>query len=81
VLDISLPKQSGLQAAAQVRAAGCEVPIVFVSVHEAPEIVSAARDAGGRGFVAKRSLGVDLVPAIRAVLNGRRFVSAVIGSR
>jgi DNA-binding NarL/FixJ family response regulator len=80
VLDISMPGCSGFEAAGRARAAGCSVPIVFLSVHEAPEIVRAAWTAGGLGYVAKRDLGWDLVPAIRAALRGRRFVSTAINS-
>ena len=81
VLDISLPQCSGFEAAARLRKAGCDAPIVFFSVHEAPELVRAAWTAGGLGYVAKRDVGWDLVPAIRAALGGRRFVSAAIDSQ
>ena len=78
VLDISLLGVSGLEAAARLRRVGCEAPIVFLTVHETPEIVRAAWAAGGLGYVAKRDLGWDLVPAIKAALRGQRFVSAAI---
>ena len=81
VMDISLPRCSGLEAATRVREAGCGVPIVFLTVHETPEIMRAAWAAGGLGYVAKRDLDWDLVPAIRAALHGRRFVSAAIDSQ
>jgi DNA-binding NarL/FixJ family response regulator len=81
VMDISLPRCSGLEAAARVREAGCAVPIVFLTVHETPEIVRAAWAAGGLGYVSKRDLEWDLVAAIRAALHGRRFVSAAIDSQ
>ena len=78
VLDVSLPGRSGLDAAMDVRRRGCEVPIVFCSVHEDDEIVHAARATGALGYVAKRDLGTDLVPALRAALRGHHFVSPVI---
>ena len=80
VLDISMPGCTGFEAAAQLRAAGCQVPIVFASVHEAPEMVDAAWAASGLAYVAKRDLVADLVPAVRAALSGRRFLSASIDS-
>jgi DNA-binding NarL/FixJ family response regulator len=80
VLDISLPGLSGIDAAARLRQNGCEVPIVCCSVHEDREVVDAARAAGALGYVAKRELARDLVPALRAALCGHRFVSAVIAS-
>jgi DNA-binding NarL/FixJ family response regulator len=78
VLDVSLPGLSGIDAAAYLRRTGCEVPIVFCSVHEDGEIVHAARATGALGYVAKRDLGTDLVPALRTVLRGRAFLSSVI---
>jgi DNA-binding NarL/FixJ family response regulator len=80
VLDISLPGQNGLEAAARLRTLGCRAHIVFLSVHEAADIVNAAWGAGGVGYVAKRDLGADLLPAIRAALRGERYVSAAIGA-
>lgn len=76
VIDITMPGISGLEAAAVVRQRGSQVPIVFLSVHEEPEFVLAARQAGALGYVSKVRLASDLIPAVRAVLAGRRFVSA-----
>jgi DNA-binding NarL/FixJ family response regulator len=80
VLDVSMPGCTGFEAATRLRAAGCQAPIVFASVHEAPEMVSAALEAGGVAYVAKRDLVADIVPAVRAALRGRRFLSASIDS-
>ena len=75
MLDISEPVLGGLEAAA--RLAGSEAPprVVFLTVHEDPEFVDAARTAGGLGYVLKRRIATDLLPAIRAAQNGQVFVS------
>jgi DNA-binding NarL/FixJ family response regulator len=78
VLDVSLRGESGLAAAERLRLSGCEAPVVFLSVHEEPEIVRAAWAAGGSAYVAKRDLDSELVPAIWAALEGRRFVSSAV---
>jgi DNA-binding NarL/FixJ family response regulator len=78
VIDITMPGISGLEAAALVRRRGSQVPIVFLSVHEEPEFVLAARQAGALGYVSKVRLASDLIPAVRAALDGRRFVSASV---
>ena len=78
VIDITMPGISGLEAAALVRRRGSQVPIVFLSVHEEPEFVVAARQAGALGYVSKVRLASDLIPAVRAALDGRRFVSASV---
>ena len=78
VIDITMPGISGLEAAALVRRSGSQVPIVFLSVHEEPEFVLAARQTGALGYVSKVHLASDLIPAVRAALDGRRFVSAAV---
>ena len=50
--------------------------MVFLTVHDEPEFLQAASAAGGLGYVRKSHLGFDLIPAIRAAADGRRFVSA-----
>ena len=79
VIDVSLSSCSGFDAAGRLRAAGCDAAIVFLSVHEEQEFVDAAWEAGGLGYVAKRDVGCGLVPAVRAALQGHRYVSAAIG--
>jgi DNA-binding NarL/FixJ family response regulator len=76
VLDISMPILTGLRAAERLRESGSTVPIVFLTVHDDEEFVSAASAAGGLGYVLKSRMASDLVPAIRAALAGRRFVSS-----
>jgi len=78
VIDITMPGISGLEAAALMRRRGSQVPIVFLSVHEEPEFVLAARQAGALGYVSKAHLGSDLIPAVLAALDGRSFVSASV---
>jgi DNA-binding NarL/FixJ family response regulator len=51
---------------------------VFLSVHEEPEVVRASWAAGGLGYVAKRDLAGELLPAIRSALRGQRYTSAAV---
>jgi DNA-binding NarL/FixJ family response regulator len=51
---------------------------VFLTVHEDADFAQAALDAGGLGYVVKVRLASDLLPAIRAALADRRFVSPII---
>jgi DNA-binding NarL/FixJ family response regulator len=75
VLDITMPVMSGLRAARLLRDRGRPFPIVFLTVHEDEEFLRAAQEAGGLGYVLKSHLASDLVPAIKAALDGERFVS------
>jgi DNA-binding NarL/FixJ family response regulator len=80
VLDVA-PVSGGFEAAERLRSAGCDLPLVFLSAQEAPEIVRAVWEAGGLAVVARRDVTWDLVAAIRSVLRGRRYVSSAIESR
>lgn len=75
VLDITLPGQSGIHLASQLCHAGCVARIIFLTVHNDPDYARAAIAAGGSAYVVKMRLATDLVPALRAVIAGRRYVS------
>jgi DNA-binding NarL/FixJ family response regulator len=51
---------------------------VFLTVHEDPDYVRAALDAGGTAYVVKARLVSDLIPAISAALAGERFISPTL---
>ena len=76
VLDLGLPKLNGIEAARQIRAKSSKSKILFVSQESSADIIEAALNAGGLGYVLKTRAETDLLPAVEAVLEGRRFVSS-----
>jgi DNA-binding NarL/FixJ family response regulator len=75
VLDISMGTRSGIEIARHLREQGYAGEIVFLTVHEDPDFVSAAIGAGGRGYVIKSRMNVDLKLAVKSALSHRIFVS------
>jgi len=75
VLDITMPVMNGLQVTSYVRDQHPRTKILFLTIHEEPEYISAAFSAGACGYVTKRRLASDLALAIREVFDGRRFLS------
>ena len=76
LMDIGLPTLNGIEAARRLRDLAPQSKILFVRETRSGDIVQAALDAGGGGFVIKSDAGSELLPAVRAVLEGRRFISA-----
>ena len=81
LLDIGLPKLSGIEAARCMREHTPLSRILVVSEHRSRDIVEEALRAGADGYVVKSVAYQDLLPAIRIVLQGSQFVSAIIADR
>ena len=75
VLDINMPVMNGIQVASYVHDKRPRTKILFFTIHEEPEYISAAFSAGACGYVTKRRLASDLPLAIREVFDGRNFLS------
>ncbi len=75
VLDISMPVMNGIETAYRLRQAGAKTRIIFLTVHDDPDYVREALEAGALGYVIKPRIASDLVAAINEVHAGRSFVS------
>jgi DNA-binding NarL/FixJ family response regulator len=76
VLDIGLPKLNGIEAAPSIRKVAPESKILFASENRSSEVVAAALSAGGHGYLLKSDGASELLVAVEAVLQGKRFVSS-----
>jgi DNA-binding NarL/FixJ family response regulator len=73
ILDISLGDLTGFEVAKRLKDGGCTAKIIFLTVHEDIEFVSAAFDIGASGYVFKSRVSQDLTRAIDVVFNGGQF--------
>jgi len=76
LLDIALPILNGMMVARRVRKLAPTAKILFLSQEDSPTVVQEALGLGALGYVHKPSTHSDLLPAIEAVLQGKRFVSS-----
>ena len=77
LMDIGLPSQNGIEAARQIRELVPEAKILFLSQETSPEVIQEALSMSASGYVVKVNAGIELVPAIDAVVSGEQFVSQI----
>lgn len=75
VLDVAMPLLNGFDAARRIREQFPKLKLVFLTMHEDPNLAAAALELGSIGFVLKHSAGSELLRAIEHVLRGSTYVT------
>jgi DNA-binding NarL/FixJ family response regulator len=75
ILDISMPKMSGIEATKIIRQTNPSIKILILTIHENEEYVHQMVQAGANGYVLKESGKKELFAAIRSIVAGDRFFS------
>ncbi len=75
ILDISMPKASGLEVAAKVSRMHLGCRLLMFTMHESERLADDARSAGAQGLVLKSQAARDLIRAIDRLLAGETFFS------
>ena len=75
VVDIGMPELDGIQVARQIRQALPDTQVLVLTMHESDQMVRRALDAGARGYLLKSDLTECLARAVRAVSEGKRFLT------
>jgi two-component system response regulator NreC len=78
LIDLSLPGEGGIEAIRRLRRTRPRVRTVALTMHDDPAYLRSVLSAGGSGYVVKRAADSELLAAIRAVRDGRSFVSPLI---
>jgi len=76
-LDITMPGRDGFQTAQDLVQIGTRARIVFLTMHESDDYVAEGFRSGGRGYVLKTRLHLDLANALQHVLAGQWFVPSL----
>ena len=74
VLDVSMPRLTGLQVARELSARRPDLPILILSMHDNEEYLFEALRAGASGYVLKSAADHDLIEACRSALRGETFL-------
>jgi two-component system response regulator NreC len=75
VVDLSLPVSGEANVAREVKKRYPELNFIILSFHDELEAVSEVMSAGASGFVLKRCIATDLIPAIHETLKGGTYIS------
>ena len=75
LLDISMPRLNGLEAAERIRAIAPQSKILFVSADRSAELAEIAIAAGVQGYIPKAEVDSKLLPALDALFLKRRQIS------
>lgn len=81
VLDISMPGESGLQVAQELRRRSPATRVLILSMHDNTEYVLEAVRAGAHGYILKDTAATELRSAIHAVRRGESYFSPPIARR
>jgi DNA-binding NarL/FixJ family response regulator len=75
ILDVKMPKLTGLQATREIKKQAPEVSVLILSMHDDERYLFEALKAGASGYVLKAQADTDLLAAIRAVERGEPFLT------
>jgi DNA-binding NarL/FixJ family response regulator len=75
LMDITMPELNGIDAAQLILFKLPQTRIIILSVHSDREHIYRALQAGAKGYLLKESAGDEVVRAVRAVFNGRQYIS------
>jgi DNA-binding NarL/FixJ family response regulator len=74
ILDVSMPRMTGIQAAAELHKRKPEIRVLMLSMHDNEQFLFEALKAGASGYVLKSGADRDIVDAARAAMRGESFI-------
>jgi DNA-binding NarL/FixJ family response regulator len=81
LMDVRMPRRSGTDATRHIRQAAPQARVLMLSAFDGDADIHAALEAGAHGYVLKSATGEELIPAIRAVAAGKRWIPREVASR
>ena len=75
VLDVAMPRMTGLQATHEIRAHAPDIAVLVLSMHDDERYLFEALQAGAAGYVLKREADHALLTAVHAVMRGEPFMT------
>ena len=80
ILDVDMPNRDGVQVVRALRERQLGTPVIFLTMHQNESLLQAALDLGVRGYVLKDSALSEVADSVRAIAQGRDFVSPALAT-
>jgi DNA-binding NarL/FixJ family response regulator len=74
ILDVSMPKTTGIQAAAELHKRNPELRLLMLSMYDSEQFLFESLKAGASGYVLKSDADQDIVEAVRRTMQGQSFL-------
>jgi DNA-binding NarL/FixJ family response regulator len=74
ILDVSMPKQTGIQAAEELQKRKPELKVLMLSMYDSEQFLFESLKAGASGYVLKSEADQDIVEAVRRTMRGQSFL-------
>jgi DNA-binding NarL/FixJ family response regulator len=81
LMDLRMPVKDGIEATKEIRAKQPEARILMLTTFDGDTDIHRAIQAGAQGYVLKNSTGDKLIPALRAVAGGEKWIPKEIANR
>ncbi len=81
LMDVRMPNKNGIEAANDIRSKFPDARILMLTTYDGDEDIHKALKAGAQGYVLKNSTRETLIPALRAVAAGKRWIPKDVASR
>lgn len=78
VADVTMPEMSGIDAMRRLKADGTTARFIFMTIHTEALLAAEALRSGASGYLLKHATGDELLDAIRAVMDGRTYLTPLI---
>ncbi|HEY3663798.1 MAG TPA: response regulator transcription factor [Chthoniobacterales bacterium] len=81
IIDITLQGSSGLELLKNLKAAGVEIPVLVLSMHDETLYAERVLRAGARGYITKSEASAKIMTALRKVLSGEIYLSSKMATK
>ena len=81
ISDISMPGRNGIDFLKQLKDEFPKLPVLILSMHPEDQYALRSLKAGASGYMTKNTVSDELIPAIKQLLNGKKYISGTVAQK